>query len=152
MLKSSSRIVPCLLLAACGAAESPEGATIDPDAEARRNMIIDASSLTGRELVEEMDRRLRLAREEMGSIHEPTVRAQVEREVFQIQIVEFENDGIVSAEPGGTYLMDARRLDNGSPIRVHVREEVSLSIGDVLEVVVGQHGYYFQRIVVEDRP
>jgi hypothetical protein len=156
MLKIAGGFLTCLLLAACSAVESPEGTGIDPTAEARRNMIIDGSSLTPAEFVDEMDRRWRLAREEMASVREPTVRAQVDREIFRLQIVEavgnddFGVHEVVRPTTEQTYLINARRLDNGAQIRVHVPDDVSsFSVGDVLDVVVGQHGYYFARIVSE---
>lgn len=147
MIKSSSRLVPCLLLVACSAVEPPEETTLDPKNEARRNMILDGSSLTTAELVLEIDRLMSLARAEMGSVHEPIVRAQVEEETYRIEIAEAGGGGLIGTESGGTYILGMRRLDNGSLIRVHVPDDVSLSKGDVLDVVVGQHGYYFERII-----
>ena len=141
MIRGSIHLTPCLLLLACAA--PPDETRWDND-EARRNMQFDAS-LTTAELIAEMERQWSLVRTEKGSVQEPIVRAQVEEEISRIQIAASPPDGV--AEPSGTYMIDARLLDDGSPIRVHVPDDVSLSKGGVLDVVAGQHGYYFHTVV-----
>jgi len=92
---------------------------------------------------EQLLRQADLIQAEMNSIEGPSVRARVER--GGQSVIEFSSNAPVRVETsdGGFFSVDARR-DDGVIVAVYVPNGVVIPDGAVIDVVQGQHGYYFR--------
>jgi hypothetical protein len=90
-----------------------------------------------------------LIQSEMNSIQGPSVRARVERGGHSV--IELSSDGPTEPVGGGFFSVAARR-DDGATVAVYVPNEMMIPDGSVIEVVRGQHGYYFRSLVSTEQP
>ena len=100
---------------------------------------------------EQLLRQADLIQAEMSSIEGPSVRARVER--GGQSVIEFSSNAPVRAETvdEGFFSIDARR-DDGVIVAVYVPNDVVIPDGAVIDVVRGQHGYYFRSMVSGQQP
>jgi hypothetical protein len=92
------------------------------------------------EQIADFRRRARLMQEELELATGPLIRARVERGGGAVLGVAPE-----SQDERGFYSIQAR-LIGGGEVTVYVPNNVSLTDGAAIQLVQGQHGYYFRHI------
>ena len=127
-------LVPILCLASCG--EEPIDRSSD-EIDVREA----ALEALRQQLLAEAER-ARLAFEQMRTVQGPVVRA---RALGPGPIA----DASASQDGGGAYSRQARLLSDNSEIAMYVPDDVALSADTVVEVMVGEYGYYFVGVATD---
>lgn len=119
-------------MAACG----PSGIEQPRDSQVSDDIATSASAVNLWEQIEEIQ-------EEMRSRSGPIARARILAPA-QARLASFPDDGI---DGGGFYSAQARLVDDTSEITVYVPHGVELARDDLIDITVGEYGYYFDSFV-----